>query len=105
MEKKYSGEILTDSLSLSEHLIGFKYAEESYADSEFCVIINYDNREDLIELVEHLKDFYGDYDGEGWVETVMGNIWGTFNPTEKQVKIFDESYDYWKKMKEKEKLN
>ncbi|MFZ4672455.1 MAG: hypothetical protein ACOYLT_10620 [Flavobacterium sp.] len=98
MEKNYSGEILTDSLSLYEHIIAFKDAEEGYADSEFCIIINYDNTEDLIELVEHLKDFYGDYDGDGWVATVMGYIWdeGFSITTEEQEKIHQNAYDYWK---------
>jgi hypothetical protein len=55
--------------------------------------------------VHHLKDYYGDYYGVGWVETVMDSIWcGAWSISEEQQKIFDESYDYWKEMVDKEKL-
>lgn len=105
MEKKYSGKILTDSLSLCEHLITFKDAEEGYADGEFCIIIKYNNAEDLIEFVDHIKDYYGDYDGDGWVITIMGQIWdeGFDEITEEQEKFLEEAYNYWKKMNDNDK--
>lgn len=104
-ELKYEGTIFTDSMDLYEHIIAFKNAEDDYGDGEFAIKINYADSKDLIELVDHLKEYYEDYDGDGWVETLMGHIWGNLNPSEKQQKIFDESYDYWKEMLDKEKSN
>lgn len=104
-ELKYQSKIYTDSMSLFEHIIAFKNAEDGYGDDEFVIKINYKNSGVLIELVDHLKDYYGDYYGDGWVETVMDSIWsGGWSISDAQQKIFDESYDYWKEKVDKEKL-
>lgn len=101
MEKfKYEGTVFTDSVSLYEHLITFKNACDDYGDGDFAIKINYSNTNDLIEFIDHIKDYYGDYYGDGWVETIMEYIWATYDPTEEQVNIFDESYNYWEKISE-----
>ena len=94
---KYGSKTYTDSVNLYDHLITFKNAQDDYGDGEFAIKINYIIPKDLIEFIDHVKDFYGNYDEDGWVETVMEHIWTSYNPSEEQEKIFDESYDYWKK--------
>ena len=42
-ELKYESKIYTDSISLYEHIIAFKNAEEGYGDDEFVIKINYEN--------------------------------------------------------------
>jgi hypothetical protein len=102
-EFKYGSKTYTDSVNLYKHLITFKNAQDDYGDGEFAIKINYSNTKDLIEFIDHVKDFYGNYDGDGWVETIMEQIWTSYNPSEEQEKIFDESYDYWKKKSDNEK--
>ena len=102
-ELKYESTTFTDSMSLYEHIITFKNAEDGYGDGEFAIKINYNNSKDLIELVDHLKEYYGDYNGDGWIETVMDNIWSSPLVTDEQDKINQEAYDYWKEMVDNEK--
>lgn len=100
---KYQGKICTDSNSLYEHVIAFKNAEDDYGDGEFAIKINYNDSKDLIEFVDHLKEYYGDYNGDGWIETVMDNIWSSLLVTDEQDEINQEAYDYWVEMVDKEK--
>jgi hypothetical protein len=102
-EFKYQSTTFTDSMSLYEHIITFKNAEDGYGDGDFAIIIKYNESKDLIELVDHLKDYYGDYYGDGWIETVMDNIWSSLLGTDEQDKINQEAYDYWVEMVDKEK--
>jgi len=95
-EFKYESNTYTDSLRLYEHLISFKNAEDEFGDGEFAIKIKYNNTKDLIELIDHLKDFYGNYYGNGGFELVMTHIWDEVSPTDEQENILDESYNYWK---------
>ena len=104
-EFKYQSTTFTDSMSLYEHIITFKNAEDGYGDGDFGIIIKYNDSKDLIELVDHLKEYYGDYNGDGWIETVMDYIWNGLLVTEEQDKIHQDAYDYWKEMVDKEKSN
>lgn len=102
-EFKYQSTTFTDSMSLYEHIITFKNAEDSEGDGDFAIIIKYNDSKDLIEFVDHLKEYYGDYNGDGWIETVMDNIWSSLLVTDEQDKINQEAYDYWVEMVDKEK--
>jgi hypothetical protein len=102
-EFKYQSTIFTDSMSLYEHIITFKNAEDGDGDGDFAIIIKYNDSKDLIEFVDHLKEYYGDYNGDGWIETVMDNIWSSLLVTDEQDKINQEAYDYWVEMVDKEK--
>jgi hypothetical protein len=85
-------------MSLYEHIIAFKNAEDDYGDVEFAIKINYNDSKDLIELVDHLKEYYEDYNGDGWIETIMDYIWSSLLVTDEQDKINQEAYDYWIEM-------
>jgi hypothetical protein len=102
-EFKYQSTTFTDSMSLYEHIITFKNAEDGDGDGDFAIIIKYNDSKDLIEFVDHLKEYYGDYNGDGWIETVMDNIWSSLLVTDEQDKINQEAYDYWVEMIDKEK--
>ena len=102
-EFKYQSTTFTDSMSLYEHIITFKNAEDGDGDGDFAIIIKYNDSKDLIEFVDHLKEYYGDYNGDGWIETVMDNIWSSLLVTDEQDKINQEAYDYWVEMVDKEK--
>lgn len=102
-EFKYQSTTFTDSMSLYEHIITFKNAEDGEGDGDFAIIIKYNDSKDLIEFVDHLKEYYGDYNGDGWIETVMDNIWSSLLVTDEQDKINQEAYDYWVEMVDKEK--
>ena len=102
-EFKYQSTTFTDSMSLYEHIITFKNSEDGHGDGDFAIIIKYNDSKDLIELVDHLKEYYGDYNGDGWIETVMDNIWSSLLVTDEQDKINQEAYDYWVEMVNKEK--
>ena len=41
----------------------------------------------LMDSVDHLKEYYEDYDGDGWVETVMDYIWSSSLVTDEQDKL------------------
>ena len=47
-------------MSLYEHIITFKNAEDGEGDGDFAIIIKYNDSKDLIEFVDHLKEYYGD---------------------------------------------
>ncbi len=102
-EFKYQSTTFTDSMSLYEHIITFKNAEDGEGDGDFAIIIKYNDSKDLIEFVDHLKEYYGDYNGDGWIETVMDNIWSSLLVTDEQDEINQEAYDYWVEMVDKEK--
>ncbi len=102
-EFKYQSTTFTDSMSLYEHIITFKNAEDGEGDGDFAIIIKYNDSKDLIEFVDHLKEYYGDYNGNGWIETVMDNIWSSLLVTDEQDEINQEAYDYWVEMVDKEK--
>jgi hypothetical protein len=105
-EFKYQSTTFTDSMSLYEHIITFKNAEDGDGDGDFAIIIKYNDSKDLIELVDHLKEYYGDYNGDGWLETVMDYIWsGGWLVTEEQEKIHQGAYDYWQEKVGKEESN
>jgi hypothetical protein len=40
-----------------------------------------------MDSVDHLKEYYEDYDGDGWVETVMDYIWSSSLVTDEQDKL------------------
>jgi hypothetical protein len=54
------GKIFIDSNQLAKHLEGYPNSEMDY-DDEFIFTLTYQSSKELIELMEHLKDYYGNY--------------------------------------------
>jgi hypothetical protein len=97
-EKIYYSTIYTDSISLRNHLLEFLNSEDDSNKDEFIVLINYKSLGDLIDLIEHLKIFYQNYQD---VQDCMCYIW-EYSIDDESLKIINESITYYE---EKVKLD
>lgn len=102
MEEKFGGCFYIDCKRLYSHLMELEGAECESNYDEFIVCISYTNADDLIKIIDHVRDYYEGWDNqEGLVESTMAWIWEKYDETEEERKILDESYGYWKKMIER----
>lgn len=95
-EKIYSGIIYTDSIGLCNHLLEFPNTDDESNNDEFIVSVSYKSSGDLIDLIEHLKIFFQNYEE---VEDSMTYIWDDSIDDENQEIINDSITYYEEKVK------
>jgi hypothetical protein len=91
LEKIYSGIIYTDSIRLCNHLLEFPNTDDESNNDEFIVSVSYKSSGDLIDLIEHLKIFFQNYEE---VEDSMTYIWDDSIDDENQ-EIINDSINYY----------